>query len=215
LLASGGVSPAVLAGALVERRRGGLAPLAERANEWAAAMAAAPNIDPADDTTGAHREMLKAVSFASIGVVNAGVNALVFWLVLRLLGAVGGLAEAVGRAAALCGCMSAETAGVILANLLAWAVAVTGSYVMNAHITFAAESGRRLTLPAYAAFAGSGVLGLIAETGALLAAKPLMPIMLAKLMGIAAGFVVNFSMSRLFVFRPRPADGDGQGPERG
>jgi putative flippase GtrA len=158
--------------------------------------------------------MLKAVSFASIGVINAGVNAVVFWLFLRLLAASAPLAAAVGRLAGVCGCVSAENAGVILANVVAWAVAVTGSYVMNAKITFAAESGRRLTWAAYASFAASGVLGLIAETGALLAAKTVMPVMVAKVVAIGAGFVVNFAMSRLVVFRPRSAAGQGGGGGR-
>ena len=74
---------------------------------------------------------------------------------------------------------------------------------MNSLITFAAESGRKLTWRAYTTFAVSGVLGLIADTATLLIAKEFLPIMLAKLVAIGAGFVVNFSMSHFVVFRPR------------
>ena len=157
--------------------------------------------------------MLKAVSFASIGVVNAAVNYVIFWLVLRLLGAVPALAGSVESLAALCGCASAENAGIIVANVIAWAIAVSGSYVMNSLITFAAESGRRLTWRAYATFAVSGVLGLIADTTTLLIVKEFLPIMLAKLVAIGAGFVVNFSMSHFVVFRPRTAK-TGKSAER-
>ena len=41
--------------------------------------------------------------------------------------------------------------------MTAWLVAVTGSYVMNSSVTFAAESGRKLRWRAYAAFVVSGV----------------------------------------------------------
>lgn len=156
--------------------------------------------------------MRKAASFASIGVVNAAVNYVIFWLLLGLLQAMPALSAAVGAAAASCGCVSAENAGIILANVIAWSVAVSGSYVMNSMITFAAESGRKLTWRAYAAFAASGLLGLLADTTALLISKQFLPIMLAKLVAIGAGFVVNFSMSHFVVFRPR---GNGAGEAAG
>ncbi len=37
-----------------------------------------------------------------------------------------------------------ERLDLIVANVLAWMVAVSGSYVMNSYVTFAAESGRKL-----------------------------------------------------------------------
>jgi putative flippase GtrA len=147
--------------------------------------------------------MRKAISFASIGVVNAIVNYVIFWLLLNLLTAAPSLAATIASLAALCGCVSVENAGIILANLSAWSIAVSGSYVMNSMFTFAAESGRKLTWHAYFTFAASGVLGLLADTTALLIAKEFLPIMLAKLVAIGAGFVVNFSMSHFVVFRPR------------
>lgn len=149
--------------------------------------------------------VLKAFSFASIGVINATVNYVIFWLVLRLLDSVPSLAGAAQSAADTCGCVTAENAGVIFANVVAWSVAVSGSYAMNSLITFAAESGRQLTWRAYIIFAASGVLGLIADTATLLIAKSFLPIMLAKLVAIGVGFIVNFSMSHFVVFRPRKA----------
>ncbi len=157
--------------------------------------------------------VLKAVSFALIGVINATVNYVIFWLLLRGLDAAPALAAFVHVLAASCGCVSAENAGIILANVVAWSVAVSGSYVMNSLITFAAESGRKLRWRAYLAFAASGVLGLIADTATLLVVKEFLPVMLAKLFAIGAGFVVNFSMSHFVVFRPRK-DGAGKPAER-
>jgi putative flippase GtrA len=147
--------------------------------------------------------MRKAVSFASIGVVNATVNYVIFWVALRAIAGMPSLAASVATLADLCGCVSAVNAAVVIANVIAWSIAVSGSYAMNSLITFAAESGRRLTWRAYITFAASGILGLVADTATLLIAKEFLPIMVAKLVAIGAGFVVNFSMSHFVVFRPR------------
>ena len=103
----------------------------------------------------------------------------------------------------MCGCVTAENAGVILANIVAWAVAVSGSYAMNAMITFASKSGRRLSWRAYAGFTAAGLFGLLAETATLLALKAMLPVMVAKLAAIGAGFAVNFALARFVVFRPK------------
>src|SRR5262245_38902225 len=85
--------------------------------------------------------VIKAVSFASIGVVNASIDFGVFTLCHYYLGW-----------------------PIIIANPFAWMIAVTNSYVMNSLITFAAESGRRLRVKAYLMFAVSQAGGLIANT---------------------------------------------------
>lgn len=122
--------------------------------------------------------MVKAMSFASIGVVNSLVDLGLFLLALKYL-----------------------TNSLVVANVLAWSVAVSGSYVMNSFITFAAESGRQLTLRAYLTFVASQVLGLAASTGTLVAAALVLPVLYAKLLAIGAAFLVNFSMSHFVVFR--------------
>ena len=80
---------------------------------------------------------LKAASFAAIGVVNSTVDFAVFSFSYYYLGL-----------------------PIIVANTMAWVVAVTGSYVMNSTITFAAESGRRLAFNRYLAFVLSQVAGV-------------------------------------------------------
>ena len=89
------------------------------------------------------------------------------------------------------------------ANVIAWFVAVSFSYVMNSSITFATESGGKLRWKDYAAFAASGIAGVIANTTALVAASYFMPVLAAKLLAILASFVVNFSLTHFVVFRPR------------
>jgi putative flippase GtrA len=147
--------------------------------------------------------LIKATSFALVGVVNATVNYILFWLGLRVIAGVPAVAGGLNRIAETCHCASTENAGIIASNIVAWCVAVTGSYVMNSMTTFAAESGRKLTWPAYFTFAASGLLGLLADTVTLLVAKTFVPIMVAKLLAIGAAFVVNFSMSHFVVFRKK------------
>jgi putative flippase GtrA len=124
----------------------------------------------------------QAARFAVIGMVNTSVDFGVFLFAITFL-----------------------TSSLVAANVLSWMVAVTGSYAMNSFITFAAESGRRLRLRDYAGFVGSGIAGLIANTATLLLAAKLLllPIVLAKVLAIGASFVVNFSLARFVVFRPR------------
>ena len=84
---------------------------------------------------------MKAVSFGLIGCINSVIDFVVFSLSHLYFGL-----------------------PIIPANLMAWCVAVTNSYVLNSMFTFAAESGRRLSVKPYFAFAATQVGGLIANT---------------------------------------------------
>jgi putative flippase GtrA len=124
--------------------------------------------------------LMKATSFALVGVVNTAIDLAVFvaaynWLHLSL----------------------------IPANVLAWFVAVSFSYVLNSTITFAAESGRKLRWRDYGTFVASGVVGVVANTATLVLASYVVPVWLAKAMAIGVSFLVNFSMSHFVVFRKR------------
>ena len=121
---------------------------------------------------------LKAASFAMVGVVNTFIDLGIFLAAYNLL-----------------------QLPLIPANVLAWLVAVSGSYVMNSFITFAAESGRQLRWRAYGAFVASGVAGVITNTAILVVASYWLPVLAAKLLAIAVSFVVNFSLSHFVVFR--------------
>ena len=128
--------------------------------------------------------LAKAVSFGMIGCVNAVVDFIVFSI----------------------GYLYFELP-IIPANMISWTVAVTNSYVLNTMFTFAAESGRRLSIPRYLAFATSQVGGLVANTATVFVASYFVPVLVAKLMAIGASFVVDFSLSHFVVFRrptPRP-----------
>lgn len=133
--------------------------------------------------------VLKAMSFGMVGIVNTVVDATVFWIAARKLGI-----------------------PIVPANVLAWVVGVSGSYVMNSMVTFAHESGRKLSFRSYFTFAASGTVGLIANTTTLVVALALMPqltsnediqLAAAKACAILTSFLVNFSLSHFVVFRAR------------
>jgi putative flippase GtrA len=129
--------------------------------------------------------VLKAISFALVGVVNTAIDFSVFWTAAHFLGW-----------------------PLVPANVLAWLVAVSFSYAMNSLITFGPESGRILRWRDYATFAASGVAGMVSSTATLFALSYVMPVLAAKLISIAVSFAVNFSLSHFVVFRTRrPRDG--------
>jgi putative flippase GtrA len=96
--------------------------------------------------------------FALVGVVNTAVDFSVFWTAANFL-----------------------RWPLVLANVVAWLVAVTFSYAMNSFITFGPESGRILRWRDYASFGASGVAGMVASTATLLALSYFIPVLLAKL----------------------------------
>ena len=125
--------------------------------------------------------VLKAMSFAIVGLVNSAVDFGVFSFAYYYL-----------------------ELSIVPANIMAWAVAVTGSYVMNSLTTFARESRRELRLRSYVGFALSQVAGLVANTATVFVASYFMPVLAGKILAIAASFLVNFSLSHFVVFRARP-----------
>ena len=124
---------------------------------------------------------LKALSFATVGLINTAVDATVFFLMLGFV-----------------------TSSLIVANVSAWLIAVTGSYVMNSVTTFSAETGGRLRLKDYAGFVGSGLVAVTATTITVVLAANYLPVWAAKGVAILVSFVVNFSITHFVVFRARP-----------
>ena len=113
------------------------------------------------------RAQPQGVAFGLVGVVNTVVDYGVFSVrtsrVRPIGGRVGDVRAVVQRLRLR---RSPRSISLIAANTLSWIVAVTGSYIMNSSITFAAESGRELRWRAYFAFVASGVAGWIANTAA-------------------------------------------------
>jgi putative flippase GtrA len=134
--------------------------------------------------------IVKAVSFALIGCVNATIDFVVFSLLHLYVGL-----------------------PIIPANLISWCVAVTNSYVLNSMITFAAESGRRLNVKSYVTFAATQAGGLVANTLTVFLASYLIHVLIAKVLAIGVSFVVDFTLSHLIVFRRSVETTVGAPPE--
>jgi putative flippase GtrA len=122
----------------------------------------------------------KILSFGLIGVGNTAVDFGVFILAYKLLGF-----------------------PIVASNVIAWLVAVSGSYILNTLITFRVETGKVLRLKDYINFILSGTIGMIATTTTLAVLSLYIPVITAKLISILVGFAVNFTMSNFFVFRPQ------------
>jgi len=148
---------------------------------------------------------VKAAAFALVGVVNTAIDYCVFLLARSAYQHMPAALWLFDTVATDCRCSAPRTVLLIAANVTSWTVAVTGSYVLNSSITFAVESGRQLRLNRYLVFILAGVVGLVANTAALVFAAQvlLLPVYVAKAMAILASFVVNFSLSHFVVFRVR------------
>ncbi len=128
---------------------------------------------------------LKAVSFALVGLVNTAVDATIFFLLLGF-----------------------ATSSLVIANVTAWFIANTGSYVMNSFTTFSAETGGKLRLKHYAGFVGSGIVAVTASTITVVIAAKFMPVWGAKAIAILVSFAVNFTITHFVVFRPKSEGAD-------
>ncbi|WP_249225617.1 GtrA family protein [Tardiphaga alba] len=128
-----------------------------------------------------HPTVSKMFSFGVIGIGNAAIDFGIFSIAYQLL-----------------------SVPLIPANVIAWLVAVSISYVMNTMITFRAESGRVLRRRDYLTFVASGTVGMVANTVTLLLLSYIMPVYAAKIGAIFTAFIVNFAMSHFVVFRTPP-----------
>src|SRR3954452_15551974 len=115
--------------------------------------------------------VLKAMSFALVGVVNSAVDFGVFAFAYYL----------------------AELP-IVTANVLSWCVAVSGSYVMNSLTTFAHESGRELRAKAYASFALSQAAGLVANTTTVVVASYVIAVVVVKMLTIGVIVEVKYAL---------------------
>ena len=120
---------------------------------------------------------VQLMRFGAVGLVNSAVDVGIFFLALGTV-----------------------TSSLVVANVIAWIVAVSLSYVLNTRFTFA-EHARPFTLSDYAIFTLTQIGGFLANTGALVLAAPYLPLLAAKILGILAGFLVNFTLARVIVFR--------------
>lgn len=150
-----------------------------------------------------NRALTKASLYSAIGVINTLVDYGVFLAARTWLSLSTSIMSIFGSLAHFTHVATAETLLLIISNVVAWLVAVTGSYVMNSMITFGAESGRRLRCRDYTSFLISGIAAVITNTVTLIVAAQLLllPIWLAKGVASCASVLLNFSLLNFIVFR--------------
>jgi putative flippase GtrA len=151
-----------------------------------------------------HRVLTRASLYSAIGVINTLVDYGVFFAVRMGLSLSTATMAIFAILAHFTHMATAETVLLVISNVIAWLVAVTGSYVMNSMITFGAESGRRLRWRDYTSFLLSGIAAVITNTVTLIVAAQilLLPVWLAKAAASCASVLLNFSLLNFVVFRP-------------
>ncbi len=125
----------------------------------------------------------KIISFGVIGLGNTLIDLAIFTLAYQVL-----------------------KLPLVPANVIAWLVAVSCSYVMNTMITFRAESGRVLRRKDYLSFVASGVLRRDRDHHHAGGAVALHAGLCRQASGHFVSFIVNFTMSHFVVFRTKPTD---------
>ncbi len=115
--------------------------------------------------------------FALIGLINTAVDAAVFVVGLTIL-----------------------LLPLWAANILAWAVAVSGSYFLNGTWTFGRSMQSLLSLNFYFKFVAAGAIAGAISTIVLVFSAEWLPIWLAKAVAIGASFVVNYFIADRYVF---------------
>lgn len=116
------------------------------------------------------------IRFGLVGVINTVVDLGVFSLLYRA----GGLDP-------------------LLANGIAFFLAVTNSYLLNHHWTFR-QPESSMSFSAYARFVVLNIGGLLISALAILMLRKIIPLELAKLIAAGITFLWNFTFSKLFVF---------------
>jgi putative flippase GtrA len=123
----------------------------------------------------------KLFCFALVGVLNVAVDVAVFSIAYKLF-----------------------HLPLVLSNIIAWAVAVSGSYVTNTKVTFGCETGGTFSWKHYLRFVASGIVGVVVATTTLVILSRDANVFLAKFASVLAAFGFNFSMSHFVVFRAVP-----------
>jgi len=89
----------------------------------------------------------------------------------------------------------------VAANLCAWAVAFTFSFLANGRWTFGLSWVRLLRPGYYAGLAAASLLSVVATTSVLVISAAHVPLVLAKLLSISVGFVINYALAKRAAIR--------------
>jgi putative flippase GtrA len=113
---------------------------------------------------GQHGQIFKKVTlYSAFGVINTLVDYGVFFAARRGF-QLPPFVVALRWVAGSFHLSSTETVSLVACNVVAWIVAVTGSYIMNSLVTFGSESGRHLRWRDYFAFFTSGIAAVVTNS---------------------------------------------------
>lgn len=119
------------------------------------------------------------IRFGLVGVVNTGVDFIVFVLLYRVVGL-----------------------DPLLANTIAFFIAVSNSYLMNHRWTFRRPNAS-ISFTAYARFVVLNAGGLLIGTLVILLLEGVIPLEFAKIIAAGLTYIWNYTASKLFVFNTK------------
>lgn len=94
----------------------------------------------------------------------------------------------------------------ILANVLAFLVAVTNSYLMNRYWSFAHLRSNKHTLREYIEFVSASIFAVFFSTAILVFGQAYLAVGILKLLAAIVTPIVNFLLYRFLVFAPRAGE---------
>ncbi len=145
----------------------------------------------------------EVMRFAIVGVFNTCIDVSIFWTCTHVFVN----APVFDRiAATLAGsrlpiAAGAEDVLLVASNFAAWAVAFSISFVVNNLWTFRRHHTQFLRLPYYLRVAACNLVSWGVATTVLVQASPYMPLIAAKFLSIAVGFVLNFLIGKFMPLR--------------
>jgi len=120
----------------------------------------------------------QALKFGATGLLNTGVDFLAFFSLIY-----------------------AVDAHYILANLLAFLLAVSVSYVVNKHWTFAEQTSSHAPLNEWLRFTVISGGGFLVATCVLFLLTPFLSLVLTKIGATGASFAWNFTLVRFYLWK--------------
>lgn len=117
--------------------------------------------------------------FAVVGVVNLGIDLIIFSVALYVFGV-----------------------HLLIANTIAYSVATINSYLMNKFWTFAGKSAPEVSTEEFVRFVMFNLAGLLLSNATIYVFAKFIPPIVAKLGAVGVTFVWNYLTIRRFVFKP-------------
>lgn len=93
--------------------------------------------------------------------------------------------------------------GIIISNIISFSCAVTNSYIMNKFWSFQLEERTKANYKEFLLFSAATCITLFISTSILVIGHTYINIFLLKIIATGATLMINFSIYRLVIFRPK------------